>query len=79
MNFIIMMKETNDEGKKMCPGIEGSNLRCDYCEKKGMSMRPSKITSLNVGYPDLFKIRNLASAELCATSKYEVVGYLIYK
>ena len=24
------------------------------------------------------KIRNLASAELCATSKYEVVGYLIY-
>ena len=25
------------------------------------------------------KIRNLASAELCATSKYEVVGYLIYK
>ena len=25
------------------------------------------------------KIRNLASAELCATSKYEVVGYLIYE
>ena len=24
------------------------------------------------------KIRNLASAEPCATSKYEVVGYLIY-
>ena len=50
MNFIVMMKETNDEGKKMSPGIDGSNLRCDYCEKKGI--RPSKITSLNVGYPD---------------------------
>ena len=25
------------------------------------------------------KIRNLASVELCATSKNEVVGYLIYK
>ena len=41
-----------------------------------------RLLHFNVGYLNQYYYYNqqhLASAELCATSKYEVVGYLIYK
>ena len=54
-------------------------IRKSECEELGLEANTKAVLE-DVGHnADLRKIRNLASAELCATSKYEVVGYLIYK
>ena len=65
-------------------------IRKSECEELGLEANTEAVLE-DVGHnADLYisispikrttrRIRNLASAELCATLKYEVVGYLIYK